>query len=146
MSPAMNPVRPSENRHGRGLPALQLKNQIKALLVDSDRSCQMAQSSFLRYYGVETQTATNGLSAYMLASNSSFDLIIIDISLPVMNGLEAIRYMRARGVTCKIVGMAGCWCEMHKQAILDAGADIAMEKPLFLGTMVPILRELDGEL
>ncbi|KAJ7008943.1 two-component response regulator ARR22 [Populus alba x Populus x berolinensis] len=91
-----------------------LRNRISALLVDSDRSSQIAQSSFLRLYGVDTQTASNGLSAFVLASASSStsDLIVIDISLPVMDGLgvaSAIRYMRARGINCKIIGMTGCW-------------------------------------
>ncbi|KAB5569819.1 hypothetical protein DKX38_003612 [Salix brachista] len=115
-------------------------------MVDTDRSSQIAQSSFLRYYGVDSKTASNGLSAFVLASSSTFDLTINDMDLPVMNGREAIRYIRARGINCKIIGMAGCWCEMHEQAILDAGADKAIEKPYFPATLLPILRELDDEL
>ncbi|KAJ7008942.1 hypothetical protein NC653_007565 [Populus alba x Populus x berolinensis] len=85
----MIPVRRSEDRCRSGIPVLQLRNRISALLVDSDRSSQIAQSSFLRLYGVDTQTASNGLSAFVLASASSStsDLIVIDISLPVMDGL-----------------------------------------------------------
>ncbi|KAH8517568.1 hypothetical protein H0E87_005480 [Populus deltoides] len=142
MAPEMIPVRRSEDRCRSGIPVLQLRNRISALLVDSDRSSQIAQSSFLRYYGVDTQTASNGLSAFVLASASSstFDLIIIDISLPVMNGLGL------QGINFKIIGMTGCWCEMHEQAILDAGANKAIEKPFFPATLLPILRELDDEL
>ncbi|KAJ6956572.1 two-component response regulator ARR22 [Populus alba x Populus x berolinensis] len=90
----MIPVRRSEDRCRSGIPVLQLRNRISALLVDSDRSSQIAQSSFLRLYGVDTQTASNGLSAFVLASASSStsDLIVIDISLPVMNGLGVASY------------------------------------------------------
>lgn len=65
MAPEMIPVRRSEDRCRSGIPVLQLRNRISALLVDSDRSSQIAQSSFLRYYGVDTQTASNGLSAFV---------------------------------------------------------------------------------
>ncbi|XP_061968353.1 uncharacterized protein LOC133691777 [Populus nigra] len=117
MAPEMIPVRRSEDRCRSGIPALQLRNRISALLVDSDRSSQIAQSSFLRYYGVDTQTASNGYQVYA-----------------------------CQGINCKIIGMTGCWCEMHEQAILDAGANKAIEKPFFPATLLPILRELDDEL
>ena len=88
MAPEMTPVRRSEDQRQSGIPVLQLGNRIAVLLVDTDRSSQIAQSSFLRYYGVDSQTASNGLSAFVLSSSSAFDLIIIDMDLPVMNGLE----------------------------------------------------------
>ncbi|KAJ9169710.1 hypothetical protein P3X46_017870 [Hevea brasiliensis] len=120
------------------------RNRPTALLLDGDRIYRMVQKGILQHYGVDTQNVDNGTAAINVLMGNSFNLIVIDINLPDMDGPEITRQMRAMGVGSKIVGTTSCWCERDRQAFLNAGADEFFEKPLSSETLLIILTELDG--
>lgn len=94
MAPAITSASSSEHGGNKatvinGVPTFVPRNRLTALLADGDKSCRMMQKGMLRYYGVQTQDVSNGKAVVdLLASASTFDLIVIDIVLPVVNGLE----------------------------------------------------------
>ena len=64
-------------------------SKLTALVVDSDRICQILEKAILESQGVETQVVGSGRDALdLLASGATFNLIIIAMVLPIMNGVE----------------------------------------------------------
>lgn len=64
------------------------------LLADDMQLSQFVLEEMLRNYGLETVFAKNGKEALQIASNQSFDYILLDMVMPVMDGLEACRQIR----------------------------------------------------
>ncbi|XVF32271.1 hypothetical protein REPUB_Repub17cG0067500 [Reevesia pubescens] len=149
MAPAAasgNPVPPEREEKRFAFNEVVLRNRLTALVVDGDRFCRMVEQGLLHAYGVETQAVDNGRAAVeLIASGANFDLIVIDMLLPVLNGLETTRQIRAMGVNCKMLGVTAYSYERERQAFLAAGVDLFIEKPLSPEILVPILRELDGQ-
>ncbi|WRX10971.1 Signal transduction response regulator [Theobroma cacao] len=113
---------------------------------DGGRFCRMVELGLLQAYGVETQAVDSGMAAVeIIASGANFNLIVIDMVLPVLNGLVTTRQIRAMGVRCKMLGVTAHFYERERQAFLAAGVDEFIEKPLTPDILVPILRELDGQ-
>jgi|HigsolmetaAR201D_1030396.scaffolds.fasta_scaffold32360_2 CheY-like chemotaxis protein len=72
------------------------------LLVDDYVPNLGAIRSMLEENGFEVSTATNGRDALCLLEKSSFDLIISDISMPVMDGISFVRQLRSQAHTCHV--------------------------------------------
>lgn len=72
------------------------------LLVDDYIPNQYTIQSMLEENGFEVSTAINGRDALRLLEKSSFDLIISDISMPVMDGISFVRQLRLQAHTCHI--------------------------------------------
>ncbi len=67
---------------------------IRVLSVDDEQSVQDLLSMHLELEGFEIKTAANGLEAIGLLESESFDLILLDIEMPKMDGLEVLRYIK----------------------------------------------------
>eukprot|EP00127_Corallochytrium_limacisporum_P005006 Clim_evm2s197 gene=Clim_evmTU2s197 len=69
-------------------------------------------------------------------SRGPFDLIFMDGSMPVSDGLEATRRLRAMGVQCQIIGFTGHALSSSQQHFLDAGVNMVLIKPASKGTIL----------
>ncbi len=84
--------------------------------------------------------ATNGSEALELAKNDYFDVIILDVGLPDMDGREVCRLMRRSGVKSPIIMLTGADTEADTILGLDAGANDYITKPFRLGVLLARLR------
>jgi CheY-like chemotaxis protein len=88
----------------------------------------------LRRRGHTVEVAQNGAEAVAAAAHGAFDIILMDVQMPVMDGLEATRRIRARetaegGLRRRIVAMTASAMRGDQDLCLEAGMDGYIAKP-----------------
>jgi two-component system, OmpR family, response regulator len=122
----------------------------RVLVVDDEPSIVDAVATALRYEGYEVEEATTARAALAAAQERRPDLIILDVMLPDLDGLEVTRRLRADGVRVPILFLTARDALEDKVAGLGAGGDDYVTKPFALAEIVArvraILRRLgDGQ-
>jgi two-component system, cell cycle response regulator DivK len=102
----------------------------KTLLIVEDRELNrdLLVQIFEATYDIEL--ASDGESAVEMASTGQPDLILMDIGLPGLSGLDAVRAMRARAVRVPIIAVSSGVMPGDKERALDAGCDDFVSKPI----------------
>ncbi|QOY86923.1 response regulator transcription factor [Paludibaculum fermentans] len=100
----------------------------KLLIVDDEPQIRRVLRVTLTTHGYEVQDARSGEEAMLRLRESRFDLILLDMNMPGMGGLEACREIRATSEVA-IIMLTVRSTEMDKVAALDAGADDYITKP-----------------
>lgn len=100
----------------------------------------------LQRAGAEVTLAENGREAVDKAvslrqEGASFDLVLMDMQMPVMDGREAVRRLRDEGCTSLIVAVTGHGERHEQRACLDAGCDRYVQKPLDRETLLKLLAD-----
>jgi CheY-like chemotaxis protein len=80
---------------------------MRALVIDDDHSVGMAIQLILARHGFETTLAPDGLSGLQFFESCKFDVVIVDIFIPGMSGIEAIAAFRRRSPIVPIIAMSG---------------------------------------
>jgi two-component system KDP operon response regulator KdpE len=109
------------------------------LLVDDEVSIQRTIVPLLRSRGYEVTVAENAREALASVEGERPDLIVLDLGLPDMDGLEVCRRVRARWDT-PIVVLSARGAEKDKVAALDEGADDYVTKPFGTGELLARVR------
>ncbi|PRO64314.1 response regulator transcription factor [Alkalicoccus urumqiensis] len=101
----------------------------KLLVVDDEESIMQLLQYNLEQAGFEVTTAMDGRTALDTASQESFDLIVLDLMLPEMDGLEVCKELRRNKVTTPILMLTAKDDEFDKVLGLELGADDYLTKP-----------------
>ena len=113
----------------------------RVLLVDDDQSLREMLSEQLELHEeFSTVTADTGASALEIAKKDYFDIIILDVGLPDIDGREVCRLMRRSGVKAPIIMLTGADTDADTILGLDAGANDYVTKPFRLGVLLARLR------
>ncbi len=113
----------------------------KILLVEDDEALRTSLSEQLRLHEeFETQIATTGAEALDAGKKGHFDLIILDVGLPDMDGREVCRLLRRSGVRAPILMLTGADTEADTILGLDSGANDYITKPFKLGVLLARIR------
>ena len=80
---------------------------IRILCVDDEQSIQELVSLHMRLQGFEVETASDGKEALRLLEMESFDLVLLDIDMPEMNGLEVLRQIKIRRLEVRPIMLTG---------------------------------------
>ena len=112
------------------------------LVVEDDRSVREAVERALRFEGYEVLTARDGAEALSAVMNERPDVIVLDVMMPHVDGLEATRRIRARGDRTPILMLTAREAVSDRVAGLDAGADDYLVKPFALEELLARLRAL----
>lgn len=101
------------------------------LIVENDPDVRRLVEMKLSLDGIETVTATNGLEALDVLGSRSVDLVVLDLMMPVMDGIETCRRIRAdQGLAdLPIIMLTGRAEAQHIQEGLSAGATDYVVKP-----------------
>ena len=104
---------------------------MRALIVDDSRFVRSYLRGLLEKKGIECEEAGNGMAGLdCLRSRTDFDLVLLDWNMPVMNGLETLRQIRAEGFRRTKVLMVTTEAENdYIMRALEAGADEYLMKP-----------------
>jgi CheY-like chemotaxis protein len=116
----------------------------KILIVDDEPDIRGFHALLLNGAGMEVFTAENGTMALDVMRRASPDVIVTDVNMPVMDGVELCRHIRADATTRDVVVVIITGDASHRsQAALDAGCDAVLEKPcsqtLLLATIQVLL-------
>jgi CheY-like chemotaxis protein/HPt (histidine-containing phosphotransfer) domain-containing protein len=100
------------------------------LLADDHADNRDLISHILRQLGVRVFTAENGQQAFERAQGRDFDLILMDMQMPVLDGLNATRLLRMSGFDGPIVALTANTTLEDRQAALEAGCNDFLTKPI----------------
>jgi len=113
----------------------------RILIVDDDDTLrEMLREQLALHEEFVTEGAETGAQAIELAKSDYFDVIILDVGLPDMDGREVCRLMRRNGVTSPIIMLTGADTDADTILGLDAGANDYVTKPFRLGVLLARLR------
>jgi two-component system response regulator MprA len=110
------------------------------LLVDDDRALRDAVGRALRLDGYHVALAAEGREALFMLSSERVDVVVLDVSMPTVNGLEVCRRIRAAGDDASILMLTARDGIRDRVAGLDAGADDYLVKPFALGEFLARVR------
>jgi two-component system response regulator MprA len=114
----------------------------RVLVVEDDRAVRDAVERALRFEGYRVETARDGAEALSAVLNDQPDVIVLDVMMPHVDGLETCRRIRARGITTPILMLTARQEISDRVDGLDAGADDYMVKPFALEELLARLRAL----
>ena len=114
----------------------------RILVVEDDGAVRRAVERALSFEGYDVTTARDGAEALAIVLNERVDAIVLDVMMPIVDGLEACRRIRARGDTTPILILTARTEVTDRVAGLDAGADDYLVKPFALEELLARLRAL----
>ncbi|MDR3508327.1 MAG: response regulator [Caulobacteraceae bacterium] len=115
------------------------------LLAEDNPINTLLACTLLREIGFEVETVVNGALAVEAASRRAFDLVLMDVQMPVMDGLQATRLIRrggGLGATVPIIAMTANAMHGDQEACLAAGMDAFISKPIDPATFLSVVGEI----
>ena len=112
------------------------------LIVDDDESVQTMLYKVIRSNGLNAEVASGGQEAVTLATRHSYDLILLDVNMPEMDGFQVVQQLRSRDIRTPIIIVSGRQEDYDTLYGLDIGADDYVTKPfnpIVLGAKVKAL-------
>jgi two-component system OmpR family response regulator len=115
---------------------------MRVLVVEDEELIAQSLADGLSAEGYVVEVATNGDDGYWLASEGSYDAIILDVMLPGRNGYVVCRDLRAQGVMTPIMMLTAKDGEFDQAEGLDTGADDYLTKPFSFVVLTARLRAM----
>ncbi len=120
-----------------------MANELILVVEDNDSSRKLVRD-ILRFRGYEIIEAETGEDGVRLAQERLPSLVLMDIRLPGMDGIEALAQLRAEAATQSIpvLAMTASVMTEHRQKIMDAGFDAFQSKPIAVKEFIAAVEQL----
>ncbi len=123
-----------------------LKNSARILLVEDNETNQQVALGILKYFGLKADVANNGLEAIKDLTARDYDLVLMDVQMPELDGYEATRIIRdpqstVRNHQVPIIAMTANAMESDRQKCLDIGMNDYLTKPVEIERFKKCLRK-----
>src|SRR4051812_11290290 len=108
------------------------------LLVDDNEDCRIIYGSALRHAGYTVRTAVDGFQCLECAASEKLDLILLDIGMPRMDGMEALAELKRdpRTTAIPVVAVSARVNKDQHEAVLQAGFSEVLLKPITPGEIL----------
>ncbi len=119
--------------------------KLHALVVEDNKFNQVVVLNMLKKIGVSCLVAENGQEALDMIDKSNFDLVIMDVRMPIMNGYEATKAIRARNdqlANIPILALTGEATKNDVAQCLASGMNLHLSKPVRLAVLVESIKAL----
>ncbi len=103
---------------------------MKRILVAEDNDSNYILMTYILKRDYEFVRAANGQEAVDLADGGNIDLVLMDVKMPMMDGLEATRIIKERHPQLPVIALTANAFDSDRQLALDAGCDDFLAKPI----------------
>lgn len=118
----------------------------RILVVDDEKNIRVTLADILAEQGYEVRTARTGERAVKLCSRQPFDVVLLDVRMPGIDGVEAFRRIRAKRSDIRVIMMSAYSIEELRREALAAGALGFVRKPLDVDSLVALIGTADADL
>ena len=113
---------------------------LRILLADDHPDMRMAVRKLLERSGASVDIACDGREALTKALGEEFDVLLMDLRMPQLNGLQATRALRTEGYHARIIALTADPASAQHASALDAGCDGVLGKPFTTGELIAAIR------
>ena len=118
---------------------------MKKILVAEDNDSNYVLMTYLLKKDFEFDRAKNGRIAVEMVEANNYDLVLMDIKMPIMDGLEATRQIRANGHTLPIVALTANAFDSDRSLAEEAGCNDFLAKPVSSEACLKAIKKFLGE-
>jgi CheY-like chemotaxis protein len=122
-----------------------MNHELNVLLVDDDRLVRYVTGTYFKRIGYKLDIAENGLVAIDKVKEKMYDLILMDVRMPVMNGLDAtraIRELETESGNEKRARIVAITASSAREECLDSGMNDYFQKPILMDHIHQILSDM----
>ncbi len=113
----------------------------RILVVDDEGSVRTLLAGYLRARGFETETAEGGIEALALLKRQRFDLVLSDLNMPGLNGIDLLGRIRESSEDVGVIMLTGCDEVTMAVEAMKAGALDYVRKPFDLENVISVIRD-----
>ena len=118
---------------------------IRIMIIEDDEAMRSLLEDFFEEEGFETDSASNGADALRILSKDPLDLIVTDIRMPGLTGLDILPRLRRLKPETPIIVMTAFGSEDVRRRSLERGATTYLEKPIHLSQLRTLIHEMISE-
>ena len=122
-----------------------MKKNVPILLVEDDQISRLAVNTWLGGKGHNIMNAENGKEAVDYLQQNKADIILMDVHMPVMDGIQATKLIKEKSLSdAPIIGMTASVMNDERKSYIDAGMDLLVEKPVNFDSLLEIIKSKLG--
>jgi len=118
---------------------------IKVLLVDDEVTFATSMKKVLSRRGFDVQVATDGLTALSMIAKEHFDVVVLDIKMPGMDGIQVFTEIKRFSPDIKVILLTGHYASGEEEDVLKRGAYAYLLKPYPILQLVDLILAAAGE-
>ncbi len=124
------------------------QRNLKVLLAEDNEPNQRVAKAILRGAGYTIDVAHNGHKVIELVGQKSYDVVLMDVNMPSMDGLEATQILRQTeaGRALPIIGLTASVMDGDRQRCLEAGMNDHLAKPIDWDCLITLLNRMESEI
>ncbi len=115
---------------------------IKVLIAEDEKVMRFMITDFLESFGYQVLQSDNGLDAYVLWKKERPDILVTDINMPKMNGVDLLKKIKEKEPNFPVVLITGVNVEKVKSIVSENNADGFLTKPFKMKDLIRVLQTL----